>query len=106
MKVILVGLVLGLMAATACDVESDELATDPKAPINAAGVESWDLRTPPTRADVGMKDGEDFVAYEDHANPRPIEVLLPQGHSLELDGITMVTSEPSSIRSTRTTPPS
>lgn len=89
---VLVG-ALGVMATTGCDITTGTGADSGvgSVPTNSAGVEQWDLRKPPTRADVGMHDGEDFVAYEDSDDPRPIEVLLPEGRALELDNVYLVT---------------
>lgn len=76
-----------------CSVRWETNRRDPLAgvPKNSDGVEQWDLRQPPSRADVGMAEGEEFVAYEDRDRPRPIVLLLPQGRTLRLENVYLVT---------------
>lgn len=45
---------------------------------------SYDLRRPPTRADVGMPDGEKVVVDEAEEN-YPVTLLLPGGRRLETE---------------------
>lgn len=88
-----VALIVMLLITMGCNAFANDDGRQPTmaAPTNAAGVESWDLRERPTRAEVGMPEGEDFVGYSDLANPRPIEVLLPEGRTLDIADVTMVT---------------
>ncbi|KRC64188.1 hypothetical protein ASE12_05060 [Aeromicrobium sp. Root236] len=54
----------------------------PTAPTDANGVEVWDLRTPPSAADVGMRADEKSVVYETD-EPRRVRFLLPEGKELK-----------------------
>ncbi|KAA1398057.1 hypothetical protein [Aeromicrobium ginsengisoli] len=81
--------VLGLLLTTACTVsfggdKDPSTAPQATAPTDAKGVEVWDLRTPPSAADVGMRADKDHVAYETR-KPRRVRFLLPQGKVLETD---------------------
>lgn len=45
-------------------------------PRDADGVETWDLREPPTAEYVGIQPGENTAVYSS-LDPRPVRVLLP-----------------------------
>ena len=80
---------LGLLLTTACAVSFDgdvnpHKTPHPTASTDAKGVEVWDLRTPPSASDVGMRADQDHVAYETR-KPRRVRFLLPEGRVLETE---------------------
>ena len=78
---------LGPLMTTGCTVSfNGEVNPDKtphaKDPVDKDGVELWDLRRPPSAADVGMPADEDSVAYETRKSRR-VRFLLPKGKVLE-----------------------
>lgn len=59
------------------------------APTDDDGVEVWDLRTPPSASDVGLRDDKDYVAYETK-EPRRVRFLLPEDRELTVDASLVV----------------
>ena len=86
-------MLIGLLTTTGCTVSLDK---DPDggstphatAPTDDDGVEVWDLRTPPSAADVGLRD-KDYVGYETN-EPRRVRFLLPDDRELTIDASLVV----------------
>lgn len=86
-------MVLGLLMTTGCTVsfngdKDNDKTPHAKAPTNDAGVEVWDLRTPPSASDVGLRD-KDYVGYETR-EPRKVQFLLPDDRELTIDATLVV----------------
>ena len=78
---------LGLLLTTACTVsfngDKDPSKTPhATAPVGKDGVEVWDLRTPPSAVDVGMRSDKDLVGYQTD-DARRVRLLLPGDRVLE-----------------------
>lgn len=56
----------------------------PAARVVEDGTHVWDLRAAPTRADAGVKDGEDTAAYYGADDLRQIRLRLPEGVTLTM----------------------
>lgn len=85
-----------LLVAGGCGLQVDVQVKEatPVSPkvrqVLAAGEGSWDLRTPPSRAEAGMPPGEPYVIYVSHDRQRDppfcVHVLLPEGKRLDTPG--------------------
>ena len=86
---------LGLLMTTGCAVtfsghaDTDGKTPHAKAPVDKDGVEVWDLRTPPSTSDVGMRSDKNYVAYESR-KPRRVRFLLPENRELRIDASLVV----------------
>ncbi len=81
-----------LLGAGGCGVEfssGNPPKTSPKKErVLEAGEGTWDLRTPPSREEAGMPDGQEWVIYEPHGwwpPPLRAHVLLPEGKRLDTE---------------------
>jgi len=69
-----------LVSATGCTLTPGTNSDD-----DDASPQSWDLREPPTREQVGMKDDEDDVfALYDTDEPHQVDLKLPENTTLTL----------------------
>lgn len=88
---------IGLLTTTGCTVSFNGDDKDPSgketphaaAPTDDNGVEVWDLRTPPSADDVGLRADKDYVGYETR-KPRRVRFLLPEDHELTIDATLVV----------------
>lgn len=105
----LAGALVVSLALAGCSVTVESHGSGKDSPPPAAarstsgGLETWDLRSRPDRADVGLTGAEDTSAFETD-DPRPIRVLLPRGRTLDLkaslvtfEGIGTPHGEPASM---------
>jgi len=89
-------MLIGLLTTTGCTVSLNDDDTDSGdgktphaiAPTDDKGVEVWDLRTPPSASDVGLR-GKDYVGYETE-KPRRVRFLLPDDRELTIDASLVV----------------
>lgn len=85
---ILLAAAVSLSVLAGCTVTSN-ITDEPAEPAAARtvedGVEVWDLREPPTAADVGIQPGEKTSDFQTGV-PRRIRLLLPEGFELETVG--------------------
>lgn len=98
---LLAGLLAGVLSACTVDTnldDGDSMTEPPGTALSTEdGVDTWDLRQPPTRADVGLPDGEHTAVYETRER-RPLVLLLPEEVRLEIEARLVVFNDLLRIR--------
>lgn len=92
---VIVMMLIGLLTTTGCtvsfngDTDNGHETPHATAPTDDDGVEEWDLRTPPSAAEVGLRSDKDYVGFETR-KPRRVRFLLPEDRELTVDAVLVV----------------